>query len=103
MHIAERSLFLAAARVLWAFNIEEPENADRNPILPDINNLVGGATVQPIDFKVFITTRTPQNGEKIRKEWQNCVDNLLDSITKQWRKVPDGMKFSTYVSEKIEV
>lgn len=93
MHIAERSLFLAAARILWAFDIEKPIGPDGKPISPDIDDLVGGTTVQPNDFKVSIKPRTEAKAAMIREAWKQCEDEVLDPITKQWKSVPEGMKF----------
>ena len=100
MHIAERSLFLAASRILWGFDIQKALDENGQPISPDVDDLVGGITVQPNDFAVRIIPRSKEKADMIRKEWQFCEDTILDPVTKQWKRVPDGMKFSTYVPEK---
>jgi hypothetical protein len=100
MHIAERSLFLAVARIVWAFNIKKPIGLDGKPIEADIEDLVGGTTVQPNDFRIDMTPRTEEKAEMIRHAWQSCEEELLDPVTKQWKKVPEGMKFGTYIPEK---
>lgn len=103
MHIAERSLFLAISRLVWAYNFEKARGADGQPITPDTEDLVGGLTVTPADFKAIIMPRSKEKADIIKREWKHCDDTLLDPQTKQWKKVPDGMKFSTYVAErKIE-
>ncbi|OCL10731.1 cytochrome P450 [Glonium stellatum] len=91
MHIAERSLFLAISRMLWAFNFSKPLDANGQPIIPDIEDLV------------VIICRDETKAEIIRREWAECEESLLDRNTKQWKKVPEGMAFSTDVPEKIEV
>ncbi len=100
MHIAERSLFLATARIVWAFNIDKPIGSDGKPIEPDIEDLVGGTTVQPNDFLIDMKPRTPEKADMIRKAWKHCEGVLLDPVTKQWQKVPEGMTFGTYNPEK---
>jgi hypothetical protein len=100
MHIAERSLFLATARIVWAFNINKPIGADGKPIVPDIEDLVGGTTVQPNDFRIDMTPRSGKKADMIRQAWKRCEEELLDPVTKQWKKVPEGMKFGTYVPGK---
>ncbi len=100
MHIAERSLLLATARIVWAFNIDQPIGDDGKPIVPDIDDLVGGTTVQPNDFRIDMTPRSEKKADMIRQAWKHCEEELLDPITKQWTKVPEGMKFGTYVSRK---
>lgn len=102
MHIAERSLFMGVARMLWAFNFERPTNADGSPIPVDIDDLVGGITVQPADFKVNIVPRSMERAAILRKAWKDAEDSQLDPVTKQWKKVPPGMKFSTLAPEKVE-
>ena len=105
MHIAERSLFLAISRMLWAFNIDRPVDpaTGKEKSLPDIDDLVGGITVQPARFEVIITPRNQKKAKMIHEIWQDCEDTLLDSKTKQWKKVPDGMAFSTWLPEKVDL
>jgi hypothetical protein len=100
MHIAERSLFLAISRLVWAYNFEKSRDANGQAVTPDTEELIGGLTVTPADFKAIITPRSKAKAEIIRKEWRHCEEVLLDPETKQWKKVPEGMKFSTYVPEK---
>lgn len=100
MHIAERSLFLAAARIAWAFNIDKPIGPDGKPIDADIEDLVGGTTVQPNDFQIDLTPRSQKKAEMIREAWNYCEAELLDPVTRQWKKVPEGMKFGKYVPKE---
>lgn len=100
MHIAERSLFLAISRLVWAYNFERTRDENGQFITPDIEDLVGGITVTPADFKAIITPRSPDKAELIKREWQHCEEVILDAETKQWKEVPSGMKFSTYVPGK---
>ncbi|KAK5445145.1 hypothetical protein LTS15_010236 [Exophiala xenobiotica] len=101
IHIAERSLFLGMSRLLWAFTVSKALDAKGQPITPDVDDLVGGLTVQPRDFPAIFTPRSQGKVEIIRNTVQEC-EALLDPETKQWKKVPDGMAFSTWMPEKIE-
>lgn len=101
IHIAERSLFLGMSRLLWAFTVSKALDAKGQPITPDIDDLVGGITVQPRDFPAIFTPRSQGKVKIIRNTVQEC-EALLDPETKQWKKVPDGMGFSTWMPEKIE-
>lgn len=74
-------------------------DANGQPITPDIEDLIGGLTVTPAEFNVVITPWSEQQVEIIKREWKYCEEVLLDSETKQWKKVPENMKFSTYDSE----
>jgi cytochrome P450 len=53
IHVAERSVFLNLARLLWGFNIEHAKDENGNIILVDstIHGLVPGALSNPIPYK----------------------------------------------------
>lgn len=102
IHIAERSLFLAISRMLWAFSVSKALDSTGNPIIPDIDDLVGGITVQPREFPAQFIPRSQGKVEIIRSSVAEC-EQLLDSKTKQWKEVPKGMALSTWLPEKIEV
>lgn len=95
MHIAERSLFLAIARLLWAFDFAPAKDNAGNDILPDPSNLTDGVLVRPEDFPVVITPRSEEKAEAVRREWAR-VEEKLDRKG-QWRKVPEGMFSKEYV------
>jgi cytochrome P450 len=98
MHIAERSLFLGIARMLWAFKFEQAKDTNGEDVLPDISKLTQGLFVMPERFPARITPRSEKHVECIRREWADCAQ-LLDSKM-QWREVPAGMNFSSYAPEK---
>jgi hypothetical protein len=102
MHIAERSLFLAISRLVWAYNFEKAKDANGRPITPDTEDLIGGLTVIPADFEAVITPRSKAKADIVKAAWKHCEDELLDPKTKQWisDKLPDGMKFSTYLPDQ---
>ncbi|KAJ4986250.1 cytochrome P450 [Stagonosporopsis vannaccii] len=104
MHIAERSLFLATVRLIWAFEFSRSVDSATGRLapLPDVDNLVGGLTVQPAPFAVAITPRTFDKAQHIRDIWKDQEEMMLDKVTKQWRKVPEGMAFSTYLPTKVD-
>ncbi|KIV84705.1 hypothetical protein PV11_00473 [Exophiala sideris] len=102
MHIAERSLFLAMARMLWAFDFQKAKDAQGNLITPDIDKLTQGLFVLPEAFPAVIKPRSERHAELIKSTWQSCEDTLLDPKTGQWKDVPEGMVFSTYEPSKEE-
>ncbi|KAK4934772.1 hypothetical protein LTR10_024049 [Elasticomyces elasticus] len=102
MHIAERSLFLAMARMLWAFDFQKAKDAQGNLITPDIDKLTQGLFVLPEAFPAVIKPRSERHAELIKSTWQSCEDILLDPKTGQWKDVPEGMVFSTYEPSKEE-
>ncbi|TVY30728.1 Cytochrome P450 monooxygenase [Lachnellula hyalina] len=101
MHIAERSLFMGMARMLWAYNFERVIDENGVPVPVDIDDFVGGIAVQPVDFEVNITPRSKEKADIIRNAWKNVEETLLDAETKQWLKVPPGMTFNTAETMKL--
>lgn len=88
MHVAERSLFLGMARMLWAFNFDAPRDAQGNPILPDPDRLTQGFVCLPEDFAVKIEPRSKERAEKVLREWKDAEKECLDPVTKQWKQTP---------------
>lgn len=96
IHIAERSLFLAMACLLWAFDISTPD-----PSKIDTEDLRGGLAVVPAPFECHMKPRDAQRAEVVRREWTQMQDEFLDPVTKQWARVPDGLPLSTYTESSI--
>ncbi|KAI0595450.1 cytochrome P450 [Biscogniauxia sp. FL1348] len=97
MHIADRSMFLAVSRMLWAFRFEkarDPSRGDGAEIVPDPAALIPGMLVQPVAFPARITPRSEAHARVVRDRWREC-EALLDAHA-QWREVPAGMPLSTY-------
>ena len=95
MHIADRSLFLAISRLLWAFDFKgtrDPETG--REIVPDMDNLTEGTFVLPRPFPANIVPRSALKARRVRKEWAEMV-KLLDEDG-QWKAVPDGLIWRDY-------
>ena len=88
MHVAERSLFLGIARMLWAFDVSPVKDADGNDILPDQEKLTQGFVCMPEEFQAKITPRSEARAKKVRQEWKEAEEGLLDAETKQWVSNP---------------
>lgn len=101
IHIAERSLFLGISRLAWAFTFDRPVDAQGKPVQYDIEDLEGGITVQPSPYRVLIKPRSSEKVKIIRNSVEECKE-LLDAETSQWKKVPDGMAFSTWVPDMVK-
>jgi cytochrome P450 len=93
MHIAERSLFLAMARLLWAFEFG-PGHGDG--LLPDPEDLTEGFLVQPKPFKARILVRDKEKARVVREEWAK-MEGLLDAEG-QWKVLPEGLIWKAYDS-----
>ncbi|EXJ63653.1 uncharacterized protein A1O5_11414 [Cladophialophora psammophila CBS 110553] len=89
-YIAERSLFLD----LWM---------KKANITPDINVLRGGAAIAPAPFKVIIKPRSKERADLICGVWADTEANVLDPEAKEWKHVPNGMVFGTYVPRRVDV
>ncbi|KAI1335380.1 cytochrome P450 [Xylariaceae sp. FL0016] len=105
MHIADRSMFLAISRLLWAFDFRAPlDGSDGSEVLPDPARLIPGMLVQPEPFPARIEARSERRAGVVREAWRECRA-LLDERF-QWKEMPAGMPLSTYDpaadSEKME-
>ncbi|KAF2186414.1 putative cytochrome P450 [Zopfia rhizophila CBS 207.26] len=92
MHVAERSLFLGIARMLWAFDFKRPVDEDGNEIVPDPNKVTQGFVAAPVPFKAIITPRDEKRAVMVCQEWENAISEQLDRETMQWRNIPEGMR-----------
>lgn len=95
MHIAERSLFLAYSRLLWAFNFETEKDENGEEMRVDADELTEGVFVQPKKFSVRIVKRSEERAATLRREWENVADKLDEEG--QWKRVPEGMYFKEYI------
>ncbi|KAK1466422.1 hypothetical protein CCUS01_01272 [Colletotrichum cuscutae] len=98
IHIAERSLFLGMSRLLWAFDFSPALDSRGNPVKYDTEDLVGGITVQPSEYPARIKPRSAGKATIIRYAAEK-YKQLLDPVTMQWKQVPEGMAFSTWMPD----
>jgi hypothetical protein len=98
MHIADRSLFLAMARTLWAFDLRravDPKTGQE--IIPDVDNIEDGLFICPTPFAANIVPRSQKRAMAVKEEWKN-MEGLLDDKM-QWKSVPEGLKWRDYEPE----
>ena len=101
IHIAERSLFFAISRLVWGFEFSPSLGPDGQPVTYDVDDLVGGITVEPRHYTCQIKCRSAHKASIIR-EMAETNQALLDSETGQWKQTPQGMAFSTWMPEKVD-
>jgi cytochrome P450 len=94
MHIAERSLYLAIARLLWAFEFQPRCDAHGKSVMPDPEDLTEGMLVQPRPFPVRIVPRDGDKAACVREEWE-MMGGLLDEEM-QWKVLPEGLIWKEY-------
>ncbi|EEA28673.1 hypothetical protein EYB25_000407 [Talaromyces marneffei] len=88
IHIAERSLFLAISRIMWAFDVEPALDKNGQQILPDPDRLTQGFVCMPEEYPARITPRSKAKADMIVKEWKTAERQCLDPETKQWLLSP---------------
>ncbi|RYC55237.1 hypothetical protein CHU98_g10974 [Xylaria longipes] len=95
MHIADRNLFLAISRLLWAFDFRRPvDPSTGKEIVPDMEDLTEGLLVCPNSFDADITPRSESKANAIRVEWNKMTELLDDEL--QWKTVPEGLVWRDY-------
>ncbi|KAI1380627.1 cytochrome P450 [Hypoxylon crocopeplum] len=102
MHIADRSLFLAMSRLLWAFDFERAiDEKTGEEIIPNMEDLTEtGLFVQPVPFKAVIKPRSVWKAKRVQEEWDKMTELLDDEM--QWKTVPEGLIWRDYEpAEKV--
>ncbi|XP_014551819.1 hypothetical protein COCVIDRAFT_111850, partial [Bipolaris victoriae FI3] len=79
MHVAENTLLLAIARILWTFDISKAKDSSGNVIETDRDAMVGGLAAKPAPFKGKIVPRSAERMAIIDKEWENLAADCLDA------------------------
>lgn len=85
VHLAEKSLFLNIARVLWAFDLAKKKDLETGEIIEPEASMVPGWMTIPLPFKCQITVRSEEKKGLIEKEWAEA-----QKILKPDGDVPDG-------------
>jgi cytochrome P450 len=91
MHVAERSVFLGIARMLWAFDFTRPLNEQGKEIVPDPDAVTQGFVCAPVPYKAIISPRDEKRAALVRKEWEDAQKEQLDPETMQWKCIPEEM------------
>lgn len=78
VHVAERSLFISVARILWAFNISKAKSPSGNFIEPEIGMVRGFLSV-PKPFECEITARSAQHAKIIRNTFREAENAGIEN------------------------
>jgi hypothetical protein len=84
IHLAEKSLFLNIARVLWAFNISKTVDDNGEEREPEAGMVPGWMTI-PLPFECDIRVRSEVKARLIELEWTDAKKGL-----KPDGDIPDG-------------
>ncbi|EJD42206.1 cytochrome P450 [Auricularia subglabra TFB-10046 SS5] len=68
-HLASKSVFIAIARLLWAFDISPPLDDEGRHILPDPAACRHGITAEPDTFGVLMKPRSDTHAQTINQSW----------------------------------
>ena len=74
-HLAERNLFVAIAKLVWAFNISAGKDSEGKEIEPDVSHETGycaGFLVCAEDFPATITPRSEGRRQTILREFERA-------------------------------
>ncbi|KAJ8082133.1 hypothetical protein PM082_007980 [Marasmius tenuissimus] len=74
-HVANSSLFINIASILWAANISREKDAEGNEIAPNVSDAAtvnDGIVVRPLPFKCTITPRFPEVVEVVEQSQQGA-------------------------------
>ncbi|KAL1865421.1 hypothetical protein VTK73DRAFT_5265 [Phialemonium thermophilum] len=100
MHIADRSLFLAISRLLWAFDFRRAvDEKTGQEIVPDMDDITEGLFVLPKPFPANIVPRSEAKAARVREEWAK-MEELLDADL-QWKSVPEGLIWKDYEPDEL--
>lgn len=107
-HVAERTLFLSVARLLWGFDVSKAKEEVQSlgddgkiktswvEVTPDQDDVVDGLLNHPGPFPANIRPRSEKHIELMRRAWADSQE-LLDEKG-QWRVVPEGMFTTGYTA-----
>lgn len=79
IHLAERNLFLAIAKLIWAFNIQPGKDANGQFIEPDVSNdaYCAGFLVCADPFPCTITPRSKEREATILREFDTATADVF--------------------------
>ncbi|KAK8196771.1 hypothetical protein M8818_006938 [Zalaria obscura] len=82
IHVAEKSMFINIARMIWAFDISKKMGADGHVVEPDCRTEKGWMTV-PVRFEVDLKVRSADRAAIIRKTFQEAEAKGMEWSFKQ--------------------
>jgi len=71
IHLAERSMWRTAAKLLWAFDFAELPD---HPL--DVNAYTSANLVGPLEYKISVKVRSPEHLALVKKELAGALDFL---------------------------
>lgn len=86
IHLAEKSLFINVARILWGFNVGLAHDDWGRPIELDFStkSLQSGSSSVTKPFRCEINARSPRHERMMREEWQTAQAKGIDFSHIRW-------------------
>lgn len=86
IHLAEKSLFINVARLLWGFDIDfaKDEHGDVIPLDFTTAGFLPGSGSIPKPYQCSILPRSKQHEELMRQEWREAQDKGIDFSHIKW-------------------
>lgn len=91
LNIAERSLFLGIAYMLWAFSFEHAVNEKGEKIPVSTEAVTQGIVCRPEPFPLKLVERGPARTQKVLKAWENAKELL--------QTYPEGIRSTQYAPD----
>ncbi|KAK0732303.1 cytochrome P450 [Lasiosphaeris hirsuta] len=76
MHLAQASVDLNIARILWAFDVGAAKDGEGRDIEVDIFAFSDGFNSSPLPFPCSITPRSPEHAAVVEREYQEALEEL---------------------------
>ena len=76
MFLADNSIFINIARLMWAFDIQPALDAEGKPIIPDSTNYTDGFNSIPVSFQCRIVPRNEKVIETVKSEYDSAMARL---------------------------
>jgi hypothetical protein len=86
VNLAERNIWLAVTKILWAFDLECGTDENGDVVEPDVDPITGygeGLVLGPKDFKIKFTPRSQKRRERIRTEFENAEVEIFSQYEDQ--------------------
>jgi len=77
LHLAEQSLFINVARLLWAFSLSKATDpASGEPVPVDLLAFTDGFNSLPLPFELSIAPRSAAHAAVVEREWEAAAEEL---------------------------
>ncbi|OCL13766.1 putative cytochrome P450 [Glonium stellatum] len=88
MHVAEKTLFMSIARILWAFNISKAKESSGKEIYIEPDAVTEAIACCPLPFQCELKPRDEKRAELLRAKWsdaQNVLNEQGDYVLEKFK------------------